>query len=63
MNQNKAIEQLHEMGLFDEISLSPAEIIKRVPGGWVRDVCVEGCGLSTCFIPYNDEFKTITIQR
>jgi len=34
--------------------------VRRVPGGWLYETCVEtgtgGYSLSTCFVPYDNEF-------
>ena len=51
-----AKESLYELDLFESLSDYSKTFI-RVPGGWVFKARTMKGNISTCFVPYNEEFK------
>lgn len=54
---------LHAMELHEVLHLNDGELeILRVPGGWVYttycDNGVSGYSLTSCLVPYSDEFRS-----
>lgn len=53
-------DKIYEMKLFEEIIIKETiygfQKLKRVPGGWVLIMNIDGT-VSTTFIPFNNEFQ------
>ena len=54
-------EDIYKMALHDNLENKYQDIV-RVPGGWVyvfyADSGTGGYNVSSCFVPYSEEFKT-----
>ena len=53
-------KDIYELKLHESISVNKdRNIILRVPNGWIYSFFIENTSThQTCFVPYNEEFKT-----
>lgn len=49
------MDSIYKMKLHETIHIGDDYEILRVPGGWIYNR-FSGSGLSSCFVPFHDEF-------
>ena len=64
MNNDIYKMKLHEV--ITQGSMTDLLEIRAVPGGWIyttRSNNPNGLSVSSCFVPFNDEFKAVNLKQ